>query len=114
MPKAKFAVASRKRRKRVLKESKGQFGSRSKLFRIAVEAVRHAKADNYVDRKRKKRDFRRVWIVRLNAALEETGLSYSKFIACLKKGGVEVNRKMLADIAKNDPAGFKAIVEKVR
>ncbi len=114
MPKVKFAVASRRRRKRVLKEAKGQFGSRGKLFRIATEAVRKSRAANYIDRKRKKSDFRSLWITRINAACESEGISYSKFIAALLKAGVVINRKMLADLAVSDMNGFKAVVEKVK
>ena len=108
---ATCAVASRKRRKRVLNQAKGFRGSRSKLFRIATEAVDRAMRLSTEHRKLKKRDFRQLWIARINAAARAEGISYSKFMAGLIKAGVTLNRKMLSEIAIQDPAGFKTIVE---
>lgn len=112
MTKVKHAASSLRRRKKVLKAAKGQRGSRSKLLRIAKEAVRKGMISNYVDRKKKKRDFRALWIVRITAACREEGTSYSKFIAGLKQAKIELNRKILADIAASDNRGFKALVKK--
>ena len=114
MTKVKHAASSLKRRKKVLKAAKGQRGARSKLLRTAKEAVRKSMISNYIDRKRKKSDFRSLWITRITAACKEEGLSYSKFIAGLKKAKIELNRKMLAELAANDNRGFKAIVKKVK
>ena len=110
MPRAKCSVASRRRRKKVLKRASGFRGGRSKLFRTAKEAV--DKASNYAfrDRKAKKRDFRRLWISRINAATRIHDLSYSRFIDGLKKAEVQVNRKMLADLAVHDPKAFAELV----
>ena len=108
------APASRERRRRRLELAKGFRGSRSKLFRIATEAVDRAMRMSTIHRKLRKRDFRKLWIARINAASRAEGISYSKFIAGLLKAGVTLNRKMLSEIAINDPAGFKAIVEKAK
>ena len=105
------APASRERRRRRLKLAKGFYGARSKLFRTATEAVDRAMRLATAHRKLKKRDFRQLWIARINAATRAEGLSYSKFIAGLTKAGVTLNRKMLSEIAIQDPAGFKTIVE---
>jgi large subunit ribosomal protein L20 len=101
--------ASRKRRKRRLDQAKGFYGSRSKLFRQATEAVDRAMALSYAHRKEKKRDFRGMWIVRLSAACKLNDISYSRFIEGLTKAGVELNRKMLSEIAIHDPEGFAAL-----
>ena len=105
------APASRERRRRRLELAKGFRGSRSKLFRIATEAVDRAMRHSTEHRKLKKRDFRQLWIGRINAATRAEGLSYSKFMAGLIKAGVTLNRKMLSEIAIQDPAGFKTLVD---
>ena len=105
------APASRERRRRRLELAKGFYGARSKLFRTATEAVDRAMRLATAHRKLKKRDFRQLWIARINAATRAEGISYSKFIAGLTKAGVTLNRKMLSEIAIHDPAGFKTIVE---
>ncbi len=107
------SIASRKHRK-VLRLAKGFKQSRSSRFKVAQEAVLHAGAYAFAGRKRKKRDLRSLWIVRLNAAVREEGLSYSKFFAGLKKEKIEIDRKILADLAVNDPDTFKEIVSKVK
>ena len=106
MPRVKGGFKARRRHKKVLKMAKGYRGSRSKLFRSAVETVDRALNYAYRDRKVRKRDFRRLWIVRINAAARLHGLSYSRFISGLTKAQVEVDRKILADIAVKDPAAF--------
>lgn len=111
MPRVKGGNVARKRRKKVLKLAKGYFGSKHLLYRTANEQVMKSLSYAYRDRKRRKRDFRRLWIARINAASRLEGLSYSRLINGLKKAGVEVNRKMLADIAVNDATGFKAIAD---
>ncbi|MEG6520810.1 50S ribosomal protein L20 [Desulfotomaculum sp. 1211_IL3151] len=111
MPRAKSSVVSRNRHRKVLKLAKGYRGSRSKLFRVANQAVMKALSYAYRDRRQKKRDFRKLWIARINAATRMNGLSYSRFIAGLKKADVEVNRKMLADLAVNDAKAFGQLVE---
>ncbi len=110
MPRATNAVASRNRRKRRLALAKGFYGSRSKLFRQATEAVDRAMALSYAHRKEKKRDFRALWIVRLSASCRNAGISYSRFIEGLAKAGVALNRKMLSEMAIHDPDGFAEIV----
>jgi len=105
------APASRERRRRRLELAKGFYGARSKLFRTATEAVDRAMRLATEHRKLKKRDFRQLWIARINAAVRAEGISYSKFMAGLVKAGVTLNRKMLSEIAIQDPAGFKTIVE---
>ena len=111
MSRATNAPASRERRRRRLELAKGFYGARSKLFRTATEAVDRAMRLATAHRKLKKRDFRQLWIARINAATRAEGISYSKFIAGLTKAGVTLNRKMLSEIAIQDPAGFKTIVE---
>ena len=103
-----------KRSKKVLKDAKGFIGSRSKLFRTAKDARRRALQNSYKDRKRKKRDFRLLWIVRINAAARICDISYSRLIAGLNSAGITLNRKMLAEIAVNDMNAFSKIVEKVK
>ncbi|NQT33411.1 MAG: 50S ribosomal protein L20 [Candidatus Omnitrophica bacterium] len=114
MTKVKHATSSLKRRKKVLKHTKGQRGSRSKLLRTAKEAERKSLISSYIDRKKKKGNFRSLWIIRITAACKEEGISYSKFIAGLKKNKIELNRKMLSEIAVNDKRGFKSIIKKVK
>ena len=109
MPRITNAPASRKRRKRRLELAKGFYGARSKQFRLATEAVDRALELSYTHRKAKKRDFRHLWIVRLNAACKLNGISYSRFIEGVSKAGLELNRKMLSEIAIHDPEGFAAI-----
>ena len=108
---ATTAPASRERRRRRLARAKGFYGARSKLFRTATEAVDRALRLSTAHRKLKKRDFRKLWIARINAATRLEGMSYSKFMAGLIKAGVTLNRKMLSEIAIHDPSGFKTIVE---
>lgn len=102
---------ARRRRNKVLKLAKGYVGGRRKLYRTATETVDRALSFAYRDRKAKKRDFRKLWIVRINAAAREHGLSYSRFISGLKKAEVALDRKVLADIAVSDPSGFAAVAE---
>jgi large subunit ribosomal protein L20 len=111
MPRVKNSVKTRKRRKKILKLAKGYFGSKSKLFKVANQQVMKSLTYAYRDRKARKRDFRKLWITRINAAARNNGLSYSRFMNGLKKAGVEVNRKMLADLAINDPAAFSTLVK---
>ncbi len=114
MTKVKHAVASRKKRKKFLNAAKGNFGARSKLLRTVKEAVRKSLVSNYYDRKKKKGNFRALWITRIAAACKMEGLTYSKFMCGLKQAQIALNRKMLADIANNDNKGFKALVKKVK
>ena len=114
MPRATNAVASRKRRKKIVKEAKGFRGRRSKLFRYAKNAVMKARVYNYRDRKNRKRSFRRLWQLRINAASRALGLTYSRFMEGLKAAGLELDRKVLADIAVSDEAAFKAIFEQAK
>jgi large subunit ribosomal protein L20 len=111
MPRATNGPASRRRRNNRLKLAKGFRGARSKLFRMATESVDRAQAMAYVHRKHKKRNFRRLWIVRVNAACRMNGISYSRFIDGCNKAGINLNRKMLSEIAIHDPAGFTKVVE---
>jgi len=114
MTKVKWSVSSRRRRKKILKAAKGQRSARSKLIRTAKESLRRSRIFNYFHRKKKKGDFRSLWITRVNAACEEENMSYSKFMGKLKKAGITLNRKMLADMAMNDIQGFKALVKKIK
>lgn len=114
MPRAKGGFKTRRRRKAILERAKGYYGSKSRLYRIATEAVDKALQYAYRDRKAKKRDFRALWIVRINAAVKAFGLTYSQFMAGLKKANISLNRKLLADMAYNDPAAFSQLVEKVK
>ncbi|MDR2047423.1 MAG: 50S ribosomal protein L20 [Clostridiales bacterium] len=107
----KRSVTGAKKRRKILKQAKGYFGAKSKLFRIAKQAVMKSGNYSYVGRKRKKRDFRRLWIARINAAARLNELSYSKFIYGLKASGSELNRKILADLAVNDAAAFAALCD---
>ncbi len=114
MPRSVNAVASRARRKKVLKLTRGNFGARANVWTVAKNTWEKGLQYAYRDRKAKKRNFRALWIQRINAAVRTEGLSYSQFIGLLKKANVEINRKVLADLAMNHPAAFKAIVEKVK
>ena len=111
MARIKRAVNAHKKRRKVLKLAKGYWGSKSKQYRTASEQVRRSLRYAYTGRKLRKRDFRRLWIIRINAAARLSGMSYSTFINGLKKQNIEVNRKMLADLAVNDAAGFAKLVE---
>ncbi|MDP2480106.1 MAG: 50S ribosomal protein L20 [Candidatus Palauibacterales bacterium] len=106
MPRVKTNVARNKRRKKILEEAKGYFGGRSKLYRPAKNAVERGWQYAYRDRRRKKRDFRRLWISRINAAARQNGLSYSRFINGLKTADIKLNRKVLADLAVREPEAF--------
>ncbi|YBU89152.1 MAG: 50S ribosomal protein L20 [Candidatus Walczuchella monophlebidarum] len=114
MPRSVNAVASKARRKKILKTAKGYYGARSKVFTVAKNAVEKALLYAYIGRKRKKRDFRRLWIQRINAGSREYGLSYSKLMNKLSKNNISLNRKVLADLAIHHPDAFKVIVEKVQ
>ncbi len=114
MPRVKRAVIRRKRISKLFKASKGYFGGRKNLLRTAVSAVQKARQYQYRDRRARKGDFRRLWIMRINAASRTHGLSYSRFIGGLNKAGVGVNRKMLAQIAIEDPQGFSDLVDVAR
>ena len=111
MARIKGALATRKRHKRILKLAKGYRGAKSKQFRTANEAVMKSLSYAYIGRKQKKRDFRQLWITRINAAARMNDISYSKFMNGLKKAGITLNRKVLADMAVSDPEAFKALVE---
>ncbi len=114
MPRVTNSPASRKRRKKVLKQSRGYFASKSKLFRYAKEALDHALQYAYDDRKKKRSNARALWIVRLNAACRTAGISYSRFIEGLKAANILLDRKVLADMAVRDEAGFAVVVEQAR
>lgn len=114
MPRSVNAVASRKRRKKIMKLAKGYFGARSKVYTVAKNAVEKGLQYAYRDRKAKKRAFRRLWIARINAGARQHGLSYSRFMHLLSQSDIALNRKVLADMAMNHPATFKAIVDSVK
>ena len=111
MARIKRAMMTRKRRKKTLKMAKGYFGAKSKRFKMAKQAVMKSGNYAYIGRKQKKRDFRRMWITRISAACKANGMNYSTFMNGLKKAGVDLNRKMLSEIAIADPAGFTALTE---
>ncbi|TMW71676.1 50S ribosomal protein L20 [Alteribacter natronophilus] len=114
MARVKGGFVSRRRRNKVLKLAKGYHGSKHRLFKSAQGQVMKSLEYAYRDRKQKKRDFRKLWITRINAAARVNGLSYNRFMHGLKQGGIEMNRKMLADIAVNDEQGFAALAEKAK
>ena len=114
MPRSTNAPASRERRRRRLELAKGFRANRSKLYRQATEAVDRAQVMATIHRKLRKRDYRSLWIVRINAAARANGISYSRFIEGLSKAGIELNRKVMADIAVSDPAGFATLVDKAK
>ena len=114
MPKSSNSVASRKRRKKILKKAKGYFGRRKNVYTIAKNAVEKGLSYAYRDRKNKKRVFRSLWITRINAAARQHGLSYSELINKLKIQGVKINRKVLADIAMNEPEKFSSIIKNLK
>ncbi len=111
MTRVKGGTVSKNRRRKVLKEAKGYFGSKHRLYKTAQEQVFHSGAYAYRDRKANKRNFRKLWITRINAACREEGISYSKFMNGLSKAGIEINRKVLSEMAINDPAAFKNLVK---
>ena len=114
MPRVKGGTVTRRRRNRVLKLAKGYYGAKSKLFKTAKQAVLKSYMYAYRDRRQKKRDFRKLWIARINAAARLNGLSYSKLMHGLKLAGIEMNRKMLADLAVNDAAAFTVLADKAK
>jgi len=114
MPRSVNNVASRKRRKRVLELAKGFFGRKKNVWTVAKNAVEKGLTYAYRDRKAKKRDYRSLWIARINAGVRQHGLSYSAFMGKIKKAGIELDRKVLADLAMNNPQAFEAIVKKVK
>lgn len=114
MPRAKGGFKTRRRRKKVLERAKGYYGAKSRLYRVATEAVDKALQYAYRDRRAKKREFRSLWIIRINAAVRAFGLSYSQFMSRLKNANIALNRKALADMAYNDPSAFSQLVEKVK
>lgn len=111
MARIKMSVNAKKRRRKVFKLAKGYFGAKSKQYRAATEQVARSLRYAYIGRRLRKRDFRKLWIVRINAAVRPYGLSYSRFINGLKLAGIEVNRKILADLAVNDPQAFAKLVD---
>jgi len=114
MPRAKGGFKTRRRRKKILERAKGYYGAKSRLYRVATEAVDKALRYAYRDRKAKKREFRSLWTIRINAAARALGLSYSQFMSGLKKANIALDRKALADMAYNDPSAFSQLVEKVK
>ena len=114
MPRSVNHVASKAKRTKILKQTKGYFGARKNVWTVAKNAYEKGLTYAYRDRRNKKRDFRRLWIARVNAAARINGLSYSRLINGLKVAGVEINRKVLADLAVNNPEAFKAIVDRVK
>jgi len=114
MPKSVNSVAAKARRKKILKQAKGYFGRRKNVHTVAKNAVDRGLTFAYRDRKQNKRNFRSLWITRINAGAREYGMSYSEFIGKVNKNGISLNRKVLADLAMNHPDAFKAIVDKVK
>tara|TARA_B100000959_G_scaffold204315_1_gene214056 strand:- start:168 stop:533 length:366 start_codon:yes stop_codon:yes gene_type:complete len=114
MPRATSGPVTRNRRKKILKQAKGYRGTKSKQFKKAKETLERALKYAYRDRRVKKREFRKLWIIRLNAAVRADGLTYSRFIVGLKKANINLDRKILADLAVNEPEAFKAITEKAK
>lgn len=114
MPRSTNSVASRARRKKIMKQAKGYYGVRKNVWTSAKNAVEKAMLYAYRDRKNKKRNFRSLWIVRINAAARLHGMSYSQFMGKMKKSNIELNRKVLADLAVNNPEAFKAVVDQVK
>ena len=110
MPRVKRSIGAKKKRRKILKLAKGYFGARSRLYRTATEAVDRAMKYAYRDRRTRKRDFRRLWIIRINAAARINNVTYSRLINGMKKAGVEIDRKILADLAVTDPGGFSKVV----
>jgi large subunit ribosomal protein L20 len=114
MPRSVNSVASRAKRKKILKQAKGYFGRRKNVYTVAKNAVEKGMLYAYRDRKNKKRTFRALWIQRINAGARQYGMSYSQFMGKVKANNIELNRKVLADLAMNDPEAFKAIVDKIK
>ncbi|MCY3812544.1 MAG: 50S ribosomal protein L20 [Gammaproteobacteria bacterium] len=114
MPRAKNSVASRARRKKVLKAAKGYYGARSRSFKVAKQAVIKAGQYAYRDRRQRKRQFRALWIVRINAEARNHGLSYSRFVAGLKRAGIDVDRRVLADLAVHEKPAFAALADQAK
>jgi large subunit ribosomal protein L20 len=114
MPRAKTGIVRRRRHSKILKRAKGYWGARSKSVRIAQQTLLNAADYSYRDRRDKKADFRRLWIARINAASRQEGVSYSAFVAGLRRAGVALDRKVLADLAVREPAAFKALVERAK
>ncbi|AYD47962.1 50S ribosomal protein L20 [Arachidicoccus soli] len=114
MPRSVNAVASRARRKRILKQAKGFYGKRKNVYTVAKNVVEKGMTYSYVGRKLKKREYRQLWIARINAGVREEGMTYSQFINKLSVKGIDLNRKVLADMAMNEPESFKALVASVK
>jgi len=114
MTRSKNAVASRARRKKILDQAKGYYGKRKNVYTVAKNIVEKGMTYSYVGRKNKKREYRTLWIARINAAVREEGLTYSEFIHALTIKGIDINRKVLADLAMNEPASFKALISSVK
>ncbi|WP_110647627.1 50S ribosomal protein L20 [Salinicola peritrichatus] len=114
MSRVKRGVVARRRHKKIMKQAKGYYGARSRVFRVAKQAVIKAGQYAYRDRRQRKRQFRALWITRINAAARNNGMSYSRFVAGLKKAGIEIDRKVLADLAVHEKAAFTALVEKAK
>jgi large subunit ribosomal protein L20 len=114
MPRSVNSVASRARRKKVIKQAKGYFGRRKNVWTVAKNAVEKAMSYSYRDRRTKKRNFRSLWITRINAGARQHGMSYSQFMGKIKANNIELNRKVLADLAMNHPKAFEAIVKKIK
>ena len=114
MPRSVNSVASRAKRKKILKQAKGYFGRRKNVYTVAKNAVEKAMSYSYRDRKNKKRTFRALWIQRINAGARQYGMSYSQFMGKVKANNIELNRKVLADLAMNNPEAFKAVVDSVK
>ncbi len=114
MPRSVNSVASRARRKKIMKQAKGYYGRRKNVWTVAKNAVEKAMLYAYRDRRNKKRNFRSLWITRINAGAREHGMSYSQFMGAVKANNIQLNRKVLADLAMNHPEAFKAVVDKVK
>ncbi len=114
MPRSVNSVASRARRKKILKQAKGYFGRRKNVWTVAKNAVEKAMLYAYRDRRNKKRSFRALWIARINAGARQHGMSYSQFMGKVKANNISLNRKVLADLAMNNPEAFKAIIDKIK
>ncbi|MDB9932229.1 50S ribosomal protein L20 [Flavobacteriales bacterium] len=114
MPRTTYSVSSRKRRKKIIKAAKGYFGKRKNVYTVAKNAVEKGMAYSYIHRKQKKRNFRKLWILRINAAARLNGMSYSTFMGSYNKSGMVMNRKVLADLAMNHPEAFKAVVDNLK
>ncbi len=114
MPRSVNAVASRARRKKILKQAKGYYGKRKNVYTVAKNVLEKGLGYKFVGRKLKKREYRSLWIVRINAAIREEGMSYSEFMGKLSAKGIDLNRKVLADLAMNEPATFKALAAQVK